>query len=240
MRILAQESFRLLSWERIISCLSLLQFFSTCSPFPTVMLSFTSPSPFISKMSWNNIIKISVLSVRSFSIWSMRNFNKNIRLASTITIKNLIWVAWLCFLTWTSPSLFSRVSLFPLVLLSELRRSCTPLSHPQVLCSVSSKFCCSCRLSWHMRSLSLAALRSAWCCSCSCADARSSAPLPWPLSLRAWASWHRPSNESLQHKRLENYSFFNLLQLLTYYMKTLFNTLSECYKIIYMYESKRK
>lgn len=164
----------------------------------------------------------------------MSNFNKNIRLVSTSTIKNpiinkklwiFIWVAWLCFLTWTSPSLFSRVSLFPLVLLSELRRSCTPLSHPQVLCSISSKFCCSCRLSWHMRSLSLAALRSAWCCSCSCADTRSAAPLPWSPSLRDWASWHRLSNESLQHKRLENYLYFNLLQLLTYYMKTLYKIL---------------
>lgn len=136
-------------------------------------------------------------------------------------------MAWLYLLTWTSPSLFSRVSLFPLVLLSELRRSCTPLSHPQVPCSVSSKFCCSCRLSWHMRSLSLAALRSAWCCNCSCADARSSAPLPWPPSLRDWASWHRLSNESLQDTRLENYLYFNLLQLLKNFMKTLHKILWE-------------
>ncbi len=85
------------------------------------MLSFTSPSPFISKMSWNNIIKISVLSVRSFSIWSMRNFNKNIRLLLQLKISfgwhdcvfwpepapvsspGSLYSRWCCWVNWDAP-----------------------------------------------------------------------------------------------------------------------------------------
>lgn len=62
--MLAHASFRLLSCVHIISCPSALLCFSICSPFPTVMLSFTSPSPFINKMS----LEETRLLTKSFSI----------------------------------------------------------------------------------------------------------------------------------------------------------------------------
>lgn len=105
--------------------------------------------------------------------------------------------ALLCLLTCTRPSLFSRVSLLPTVLLREARRSCTPLSQSQVVCRVSSKACCSCKVSWQLRSLSLTHLNKAWCWDCSWAETLVSLPSPRPPSFRACPSWQRRSNESL-------------------------------------------
>lgn len=100
-------------------------------------------------------------------------------------------------LTCTRPSLFSRVSLLPSVLLSDARRSWTPFNHVQVVCSVSSKACCSCSVSWQLCSRSLTRLSSAWCCDCSWADTLVSLPSPRPPSFSAWPSWHKRSKESL-------------------------------------------
>ena len=147
--MLAQASFRLCSCEQMASCPSILLCLRTCSPFPTVMLSFTSPSPFISRIS------------------CMHNKQQALKMYPENNPKNNICGSGYYALTCTRPSLFSRVSLLPTVLLSDARRSWTPLSQVQVVCSVSSKACCSCKVSWQLRSLSLTRLSKAWCCDCS-------------------------------------------------------------------------
>lgn len=145
--ILAQASLRLCSCEVITSCPSSPLCFRTCSPLPTVILSFTSPSPFISRISYtkqNTYIYQNV-------IFFKKQTNKNTH----------------DLLTCTRPSLFSKVSLLPMVLLSDARRSCTPLSQFQVVCSVSSKACCSCKVTWQLCTLSLMRRSKAWCWDCS-------------------------------------------------------------------------
>lgn len=186
--ILAQASFRLWSCRQIASCPSILLCFRTCSPFPTVMLSFTSPSPFISRISWTyekTVRKIYEIAYALQNV-SRQHCEPNNCISGTHYL-----------LTCTRPSLFSRVSLFPTVLLSEARRSWTPLSQVQVACSVSSKACCSCKVSWQLRSLSLTRLSKAWCCDWSWAETLVSLPSPRPPSLSACPSWQRRSNESL-------------------------------------------
>lgn len=136
-------------------------------------------------------------------------------------------------LTCTSPSLFSRVSLLPVVLLSAVSRSCMLLSQAHVVCSVSSKDCCSCRLSWQLRRRSLTAFSRVCCCICSCVDTRNSEPLPWPPSIRVWASWHRLSKESLQEKYISIIGSWYTISSSTGEIKFLYISASPCFEYLH-------